>query len=186
MVKTIIIEGQETNYTISDTGEVYNKKTKRKLKGTYKRNEYHSVQLRIGNKVKTVMTHRLVAEAFLPNPDNLPIVHHIDRNKHNNSLENLQWVSIEENVETGIKKRLGEKLYIEPNDEWKILSVSDAYLINRNGQIYNRNRKRIVMGSIRNGYIRIVIIYWFHVKGLLTEFIVIRLIKRLILYQIGH
>ena len=66
MVKTIIIEGQETNYTISDTGEVYNKKTKRKLKGTYKRNEYHSVQLRIGNKVKTVMTHRLVAEAFLP------------------------------------------------------------------------------------------------------------------------
>lgn len=157
MTKTIIIDGQETNYTISDTGEVYNKKTQRKLKGTYKRNEYHSVQLTINKKVRTVMTHRLVAEAFLPNPDNLPIVHHIDGDKHNNKLENLQWVTIEENAETGIKKRLGEKLYIEPNDEWKILFISDAYLINRNGQLYNRNRKRMTMGSIRNGYVRVEI-----------------------------
>ena len=88
MVKTIIIDGEETIYTISDTGEVRNTKTNKILKGTYKRNEYHTVQLTINGKVKSVMTHRLVANAFLDNPNNLPIVHHIDGNKHNNNLNN--------------------------------------------------------------------------------------------------
>jgi len=64
MTKTIIIDGKETNYTISDKGEVYNTKTKKYLKGTYKRNEYHTVQLTIDKQTKTVMTHRLVAEAI--------------------------------------------------------------------------------------------------------------------------
>lgn len=157
MIKTIIIDGVETNYTISDEGEVYNKKTKRKLKGTYKRNEYHTVQLTINNKVKSIMTHKLVAEAFLPNINNFPVVHHIDGDKHNNKLENLQWVTVKENAETGPSKRIGEKLYIEPNDEWKILSISNDYLINDKGQLYNRIRKQMTMGSIRNGYIRVEI-----------------------------
>ena len=78
MTKTIIIDGKETNYTISDKGEVYNTKTKKYLKGTYKRNEYHTVQLTIDKQTKTVMIHRLVAEAFLDNPDHLLVVHHID------------------------------------------------------------------------------------------------------------
>lgn len=157
MIKTIIIDGQETNYTISDVGEVYNRITKKQLKGTYKRNEYHTVQLIVNGKAKSIMTHRLVAEAFLPNPNNFPIVHHIDGDKHNNKINNLQWVTIEENAETGTAKRIGKKLHLEPNDEWKNLSISNDYLINNKGQLYNKIREQIVMGSIRNGYIRVEI-----------------------------
>ena len=50
MTKTIIIDGKETHYTISDNGEVFNKKTGKILKGTYARNGYHTVQLTIDGK----------------------------------------------------------------------------------------------------------------------------------------
>lgn len=53
MTKTIIIDGKETHYTISDKGEVFNEKTGKVLKGTYARNEYHTVQLTIDGKPKT-------------------------------------------------------------------------------------------------------------------------------------
>ena len=61
MRKKILVDGKETNYEISDMGEVFNLKTNRQLKGTYARNEYHSVQLTIEGKPKSFMTHRLVA-----------------------------------------------------------------------------------------------------------------------------
>lgn len=67
MKKKIIFEGIETNYSITDDGKVFNDKTGRELKGTWARNEYHSVQLTINKKVKTLMVHRLVAEAFCDN-----------------------------------------------------------------------------------------------------------------------
>ena len=44
------------------------------------------------------LTHRLVATTFLPNPDNLPIVNHIDGDKSNNNIDNLEWVSCKDNV----------------------------------------------------------------------------------------
>ena len=65
MRKKILVDGKETNYEISDMGEVFNLKTNRQLKGTYARNEYHSVQLTIEGKPKSFMTHRLVANAFV-------------------------------------------------------------------------------------------------------------------------
>lgn len=66
--------------------------------------------------------HRLLAQSFLDNPDNKPIVDHIDRNKNNNSLENLRWVSRGENAvnskvrsdnKTGFKGvvKIGENKY---------------------------------------------------------------------------
>lgn len=45
------------------------------------------------------LVHRLVASAFLPNPNNLPEVDHIDRNKTNNRIDNLRWVTTQENAE---------------------------------------------------------------------------------------
>jgi hypothetical protein len=54
-------------------------------------------------KRKSVRIHRLVAEAFLDNPYNLPVVNHIDGNKHNNAVDNLEWVSHRENTRQSLE-----------------------------------------------------------------------------------
>lgn len=63
------------------------------------RTNYQVVHLHVGNgRMRCVRIHRVVAETFIPNPQNLPQVNHIDGDKKNNFVQNLEWVSSEENV----------------------------------------------------------------------------------------
>lgn len=66
-----------------------------------KRNGYCELSLHKDGKEKRYKVHRLVAEAFLPNPDNLPEVNHIDGNKENNNVKNLEWCTSKQNKEHG-------------------------------------------------------------------------------------
>lgn len=77
-------------YFVSNTGEIFNKKGKR-LKTEKKRYE------RILLKRKHFSIHRIVAELFIPNPFNYPIVRHLDNNTFNNTIENLQWGTHKDN-----------------------------------------------------------------------------------------
>lgn len=81
-------------YWIYEDGRVYSEFSHRFLKGSVGKNGYERV--RICN--KRFLTHRLVASAFIPNPNNLPVVNHKDTNTLNNCVDNLEWVTIEENV----------------------------------------------------------------------------------------
>lgn len=90
------IKGYE-RYEISNQGEVKNSKTNRILKKDSSR-KYYEVALSKNGKVKKFSIHRLVAEMFIPNPENKPQVNHKDGNKLNNNVSNLEWVTISENI----------------------------------------------------------------------------------------
>ena len=83
------------NYQVSSLGRVRNKKTGRVLKAA-KKGGYCS--LRLYSK-KNFFVHQLVAQSFLENPENKPQVNHIDGNKANNMLCNLEWMTQSENIQ---------------------------------------------------------------------------------------
>lgn len=99
MEKQIYINNVATNFWIEDTGRLRNARTKRWLKGAVNKG-YHFYSLFFRGKQYIFYTHRLVAEYFVPNPDNLPIVHHKDGNKLNNFYLNLEWISAKEHSQT--------------------------------------------------------------------------------------
>ena len=89
---------RNTNYSINENGEVKNDNTGRiKMPFMNKKNQYLMIDLWKDNKSYKVPIHRLVAEAFIPNPENKPCVDHIDGNRKNNSIENLRWATYSEN-----------------------------------------------------------------------------------------
>ena len=91
------IQGYE-NYLIYPDGRVWSKKSDRYLKQHfYKNHEYLYVALCENNKIKKFKIHRLLALHYIPNPENKPCVDHIDRNRQNNEISNLRWVTISEN-----------------------------------------------------------------------------------------
>ena len=97
------IAGYE-NYEVSTCGNVRNKKTGRLLKPINKRG-YNTVKLRKNGADKRLSIHRLVAETFIENPYNKPQVNHIDENKRNNIVENLEWCTNKENANHGTRNR---------------------------------------------------------------------------------
>lgn len=84
------IEGTD-KYEVNPEGEVRNSKTGRKLSKYTDKNGYTRFELYYDDKRHLVPAHRLVAKAFIPNPDNLSQINHKDENKTNNNVNNLEW-----------------------------------------------------------------------------------------------
>ncbi len=98
MIQTKDIPEYEGLYTVNTEGQIYSFKSNRFLKGCTSTTEHKFVHLRKDGKAKMFQVHRLVAQAFIPNPKNLPFVHHIDDNPQNNNVNNLMWVTPKENT----------------------------------------------------------------------------------------
>lgn len=109
-VETFVeIEGFK-NYEVSNLGKVRNIKSGRILKPFPNRGGYLRHRLYGYDKKKNLPLHRIIATAFIDNPDEKPCVNHIDENKLNNDLSNLEWCTVRENIIHGTRtKRVAEK-----------------------------------------------------------------------------
>ena len=123
---------------ISRTGRVWTTTYDKELRPHLTNRGYLRVNLSKEKTVKRVSIHRLVAEAFIPNPDNLPAVDHIDGNKLNNNVENLQWISNSDNTRKACKGKVRRpkpiicietgRVYLTIKEANRDLSIPEAVL----------------------------------------------------------
>ncbi len=116
------IENTNGKYLIYDDGKIWSNQSNRFIKPFIMNKGYQMIRLYDNKVLKRYTIHRLVAQHYLPNPNNFPQVDHIDRNKTNNNVNNLRWVDNSENQVN--KPNYGKipyrHIYLFNNKSWKI------------------------------------------------------------------
>lgn len=129
-------------YQVSENGDVISLKQKkpRTLTGSVVRSGYRAVVLWHENKAHLRLRHRLVAEAFLDNPENLPQVNHLDHDKGNNHVSNLAWCTAKENVRHTILAGKRPRL-LSPED---VISIRERYQAGETMEALSKSFNRAV------------------------------------------
>lgn len=126
------VKGYEGLYFVNEFGEIYSypKKTRkgvRKMLAHKNKNGYLSIDLCKNGNIKKYSLHRIIALAFLDNIENKEQVNHINGNKHDNRIENLEWSTRSENqkhsIETGLRSAKGEKNSQSKLTEIQVLNI---------------------------------------------------------------
>lgn len=109
MWKKYIFNGEETNYSVSDNGEI-RKDTTNYILSQSSQQDYKFVTLLLNNgHQKRMRVHRMVAETYIDNPENKPYVNHINGKRDDNNVENLEWVTPSENIQHAVATGLMNK-----------------------------------------------------------------------------
>ena len=142
------IKDYEGIYQVSNLGKVKNKKTNKILKPS-KEKGYLKLYLYKEGKKKTNYIHRLVAQAFLPNPNNYKEVNHIDSNPSNNNKNNLEWCDRKYNLDYMIKHQND----IKERHEKRIEILENIFYGIELGYINNINQiKDLIDENLLNEY----------------------------------
>ena len=166
------VVGYEGFYKVSNKGNVYSVERKdsmgRKrgghiLRPGYSMVGYPKAQLCKNGKMKNKSIHRLVAEAFIPNPNNFPEVNHIDEVKDNNDVSNLEWCTREYNNNYGTRtERVSKKVRAVNVETGEVLTFSSTNEAGREGYsnvdkpcrgVYNDGKGKLIGdGRTYKGY----------------------------------
>ena len=137
--------GFEDYFMVSDHGNVWSKRTKKFLIPVKSKTGYLTIPTKIGGRRGEnycFRVHRMVAEAFIPNPDEKPFINHIDGDKTNNYVSNLEWCTKQENAQHALKTGLlnsfvkltedqVKEIRYEYNKNITITELSKQYCVDR-------------------------------------------------------
>lgn len=156
-MKQITLDGELTPFYITENGMLYREDTNYWYR-PYENDGYLSYHLKWKGKTYPRRIHRLVAEYYVPNPDNKPFVHHKDHNRYNNNASNLEWVAVKENNQSKLPRKKqphhDNKKIDYGKEKWKQYLNTEFYVSNM-GRVKNIRTKNILKGNVReNGYIR--------------------------------
>jgi hypothetical protein len=167
--KKIFINNEiKTHYKVSNKGKVKNSLTNKRLSPGKDKDGYLQVIIYdVNGKAWTRKIHRLVALAFIPNPKNYPEINHINGDKTDNSVKNLQWVTRKENMEHAWKIGLARatRLYGEKNPKNKFSEKQIHHvceLLEKDYSVKDINKHTGVSKSIIRGIKNGVI--WKHIS----------------------
>lgn len=138
------VVGRGDFYAVSSCGVVVNKLTGSVKKQTVDRDGYKRVSLYYGRQVNRLV-HRLVAEAWIENKENLPVVNHKDKNRQNNHISNLEWCTVEYNNQHALAKSC--KL-ISPNGD--VFNVKNFSEFARDFNLQNSRVSDLSRGALRH------------------------------------
>ncbi len=135
--KRMIYHGKDLGdyYLVSNKGEIKGVKSGKIRHKNIMPTGYYFISISLGSRENkmTIKNHRAVAETFINNPNNLPFINHIDGNKLNNSVDNLEWCTPKENAQHAVKMGLCDesinksKIKVISHIDYKIYdSLTDA------------------------------------------------------------
>ena len=150
--KDVYLDGCLTNYEISNLGSLRNKRTM-KLRKWQCQDGYFKSTIHFNNHYFKVSAHRLVAIAFIPNPENKPEVNHINGDKSKNYVSNLEWVTSKENTKHAIE--LGLKWYYGLRGESNPRSIYTENQVNQACKLMENPMNRPITISKITGISRI-------------------------------
>lgn len=121
------------NYIITKEGSIISKKTGKQIYVHVNKKGYNFVRLKCNGNGQTFLVHRIIAEVFLPNQDNLKEVNHKDGNKSNNNHWNLEWCTRQHNVDHAVSTGLHHKGVSSGQAKFTLEQVEEMRELHRKG-----------------------------------------------------